>query len=206
MAFIDELGKKITQTGQGVVQKTKDATETIKINSIISDEKKKLESIFTAIGKMYFESHLESYEPMFENLFFEANKLQNSIAEHTEQIRVLKNNEHCPNCGNEVSNDSRFCNFCGTNLNFNYTQANEDNIQNIKLCPMCGEKLSSDNIFCTKCGFKLNRIFDNQNANTQKITNAITSESTDKFCPDCGKKISTTAIFCSGCGRKVKGE
>lgn len=46
MAFFDDLGKKITQTGQGVVQKTKDTAETIKLNGMISDEEKNIVNFY----------------------------------------------------------------------------------------------------------------------------------------------------------------
>ena len=68
MAFFDELGKKISQTSQGVVQKTKDAAETLKINGLISDEEKRINALFVEIGKKYFELHSESFEPDFENM------------------------------------------------------------------------------------------------------------------------------------------
>lgn len=41
MAFFDEIGKKISQTGQGVVQKTKDMADVAKLNSLISEEEEK---------------------------------------------------------------------------------------------------------------------------------------------------------------------
>lgn len=40
MALFDQLGKKLAQTGQSAVKKTKDMAEVAKINSMISDEEK----------------------------------------------------------------------------------------------------------------------------------------------------------------------
>ena len=37
MAFFDEIGKKLSQTGQGMVQKTKEMADVAKLNSNISD-------------------------------------------------------------------------------------------------------------------------------------------------------------------------
>ena len=42
MAFLDVLGKKITQTGQDVVQKTKDTAEVIKYNSMVAEEERRI--------------------------------------------------------------------------------------------------------------------------------------------------------------------
>ena len=41
MGFLDEVGKRITNTGQGMAQKTKNMTETIRINGMITDEGQK---------------------------------------------------------------------------------------------------------------------------------------------------------------------
>lgn len=40
MAFFDEIGKKITQTGQMAVQKTKNMADIAKLNASLSDEEK----------------------------------------------------------------------------------------------------------------------------------------------------------------------
>ena len=45
-AFFDEVGKKISKTSQGMAQKTKNLTETVKLNSMISDEEKNINSVF----------------------------------------------------------------------------------------------------------------------------------------------------------------
>lgn len=52
-----------------------------------------------------------------------------------------KNTKKCPNCGNEIPSNSKFCNNCGAKLN--------------KVCPSCGSENESDANYCFKCGQKL---------------------------------------------------
>ena len=113
MAFFDELGKKISQTGQGVVQKTKDATETLKLNSMISDEEKRVNELYTEIGKKYFELHSETFETELENMINGIKQSQSRISAFSEQVKKLKGVVRCPNCGGEVAYNSQFCNLCG---------------------------------------------------------------------------------------------
>lgn len=44
----------------------------------------------------------------------------------------------CPNCGTELSDDSRFCKYCGCGL--------------IRICPVCEKELPYDSSFCNHCG------------------------------------------------------
>ena len=47
----------------------------------------------------------------------------------------------CPNCKEQVSAGSKFCNHCGTKL--------------ITKCPACGADAQSGSAFCSECGHKL---------------------------------------------------
>jgi len=68
MSIFDELGKKVTQTGQSVAQKTKDMADTAKINSMVADEEKKINNGYYQIGKMYLSLHENDYEDQYASL------------------------------------------------------------------------------------------------------------------------------------------
>ena len=55
MGFFDELGKKISDASQDVMQKGKEMADTAKFNSMIHDEEKKITAVYSKIGKKYFE-------------------------------------------------------------------------------------------------------------------------------------------------------
>ena len=57
----------------------------------------------------------------------------------------------CPNCGNELKDDAKFCNKCGSKLNSNNVKSV------IKHCPNCGKEVSGDGDFCNYCGNSLNK-------------------------------------------------
>ena len=62
MAFLEELGKTLTDTGKEVATKAKALTETIQLKTQISTEKTKLEEAYAAIGRIYYESNREPEE------------------------------------------------------------------------------------------------------------------------------------------------
>ena len=52
--FFSNFGKKISNVGQETVKKTKEIAEISKISSKIKDEEKKLDGLYTELGKKYF--------------------------------------------------------------------------------------------------------------------------------------------------------
>jgi len=58
---------------------------------------------------------------------------------------VVKNNNICPNCHNNVSEKDNFCTECGGSLK---------NIRNNKICSKCGQNFSANEKFCSNCGNK----------------------------------------------------
>lgn len=204
MAFFDELGKKISQTGQGVVQKTKDATEVLKLNGMISDEEKRINMLLLEIGKKYFDMHSESFEPEFDRVINEIKDAQSKIALYTEQVKRLKGVVRCPYCGGEVPYGAPFCNSCGAAMNTS-AEAARQAVQNGKSCPVCGAVMPPNNAFCTNCGCEMGNEVDKQTVSAESNDSSSDLDSDSCLCPNCGKQLSRQALFCSGCGRKMEG-
>lgn len=116
MAFFEDLGKMITQTSQDVVQKTKDTAGVVKLNGMISDEKKRVNDLYIQIGKKYFEMYSDSCDQEFEPLVAEIKDAQAKIDDYSEQVRQLKGIAACPNCGAEVPTGTAFCSKCGAKM------------------------------------------------------------------------------------------
>ncbi len=58
------------------------------------------------------------------------------------------NNNICPECGKNNSNNAKFCNGCGRSF-----------VDNSDMyCPKCGEKNSINSKFCHSCGTELDNI------------------------------------------------
>lgn len=150
MAFFEDLGKKISQTGQGAVQKAKDAAEILKLNGLVSDEEKRINAIYTEIGKKYFEIHADDCEAVLVGMINSIKASKDKIDEYSEQIKQLKGVTKCPNCRADVQNGSPFCSFCGVKLGIT-----APSMPNITFCTNCGNKIEDNAAFCTNCGTKL---------------------------------------------------
>lgn len=193
MAFFDELGKKISQTTQDVVQKTKDTTETMKLNNMVSDEEKRIKNLYTEIGKAYFELHSDSCEEALKPYVEGIKDAHAKIGEYTEQIKRLKGIGKCPNCGVDVPNTAPFCNNCGLKMNIQNTNPVAPNT-NASHCTACGAPLNPGSAFCTNCGTKVEQ---------PAPAPAPAAAPTARLCTNCGSQLADGVNFCTKCGARV---
>jgi len=194
MAFFDEIGKKISQTTQDVVQKTKDTTETLKLNNMISDEEKRIKNLYTEIGKAYFELHSDSCEEALKPYIDGIKDAHAKIGEYSEQVKRLKGIGKCPNCGADVPNTAPFCTNCG--LKMNIQSANPAANTSVAHCTGCGSPLNPGSAFCTKCGKKVE-----QPAAEPAPAQAPTP--TVRVCTNCGNELADGVNFCTKCGTRA---
>ena len=67
---------------------------------------------------------------------------------------------YCENCGNQINDDSKFCNFCGAKQ-FGENHSNPSSHRNVVFdgvqhkCVHCGEILNSFVTYCPNCGYEL---------------------------------------------------
>lgn len=152
MAFFDDLGKKISQAGQSAVQKTKDITDTAKLNSAISEEEKKINNAYIQLGQQYMTLYGNNPEPAFAELVNIVNTAKASIEDYKKQISDIKKVTRCVNCGAEVSNSASFCNSCGAPVPKAANNVSGDaSVQ----CAVCGQMMTKGMKFCTSCGSKM---------------------------------------------------
>lgn len=149
MAFLD----KISQAGQSAVQKTKDMTEIARINSLISDEEKKMNLAYVDIGKKYVSLHRNDSEAEFAAFVKEVVESEEKIAVWRDQILNIRGVRRCPNCGAELKDGVAFCSECGASVPKGAAASAE---ASKTVCPNCGAELKAGAAFCTKCGTKLN--------------------------------------------------
>lgn len=91
MGFFDELGKKLSDASQDVMQKGKEMADTAKFNSQIHDEEKKITAVYGKIGKKYFEVFENAPSEEFKAFIEEIHAAQAKIAEIQEKLNALKN-------------------------------------------------------------------------------------------------------------------
>ena len=194
MNYFDMIGEKLTKTGQDVMQKTKDTTEVLRLNGLVSDEQKRMAVLYEEIGRHYFELHADSCEPDFEKAITELKDAKAKIAEYSEQIKKLKHLVACPNCGEPIPEGVSFCTACGSH--FDPASADQGN-----RCANCGRPLEPDAFFCTHCGTKVPSAASTEE---KEPTPPAESAPAPTVCPNCGKPLSPQAGFCAECGHHLE--
>lgn len=150
MAFMSGLGRKITQTGHEMVQKTKEAAEIIKYNGLISEEEHRLEQIFSRLGTEIYEQFAPMCLENFGDIVAEIKESQAKLQDYKEHIRTVKGIINCPHCGQELSPDAAFCSACGHRLENENTASSAAETE--RTCPNCNAPMPEDFLFCIECG------------------------------------------------------
>lgn len=146
MGFFDEVGKTISDAGQGALKKGKDLAGIAKYSSMITEEEKKIDELYYQIGKVYVQEHRESASCEFEHLIAEIRIAESKIKDYEEKISELKGLIKCYNCGSEIPGESTFCPVCGEKL-IETVASNAT-----PKCPHCGADVLADDKFCMSCG------------------------------------------------------
>jgi rRNA maturation endonuclease Nob1 len=231
MAFFDDLGKKISQGTQSVVQKTKNMTDVARINGMISDEEKKINSTYLQIGKLFYAKYRNNCDSEFAGMVAAVADSESKIAEYRQQIKDIKGITHCEKCGAEVPVGAQFCNACGNRMS---APAVAD--PNMVKCPACGAMIDKNMRFCTSCGQAMTVVLASA-APAAPVTPAapvapvapvvpaapaspaapaapvepIAAPAAPvepvapavKRCPACGAELEPDSLFCTQCGAKL---
>ncbi len=154
MAFFDDIGKKVSQTSQSAIKKTKILAETSKINSQISAENRVIGENYSKLGERYFELFSDSPDESLAVFVTDIKEAQKRIEEYEEQIKKLKGIESCPNCDAEVKEGALFCTNCGFKLEMPQPAEDAEPQVIVKVCSGCGAQLADGALFCSSCGNK----------------------------------------------------
>lgn len=152
MAFFEQLGKKITDAGQGVAQSGKNAMDVARLNSLISDKKKLIAQGYAALGEAFFMAHKNDPSPEFPDLMADLNGYFADIEKAESDIKQIRGVVKCPTCGADIAIGSAFCSACGTAAPAVETRAAAP--AGVRQCPQCGKLVPEGNRFCTGCGYK----------------------------------------------------
>lgn len=68
MAFFDNLGKKVSEATAKAMQKAQEVSEISRVNSLISEEEKKINATYYQIGKLYVSVHGSDGEENFSGM------------------------------------------------------------------------------------------------------------------------------------------
>lgn len=116
MGFLDTLKGAISDAGSTVAKKSKEASDTMKINSAIKQDEKKIKDAYYQIGQKYVELHAEDPEEGIAELMEIIKQAQAEIEENKKKLDELKAKNVCPSCGAKVAEGNKFCPACGATL------------------------------------------------------------------------------------------
>ena len=186
MAFLDGIGKKLSQTGQDVMKKTRNFADSTKLTGMIADEERIIQSLYPQIGKAYYELHKNDPEYALSELVAAVNGAFARIEQLNDQIAAINGNQKCPNCGALVPENGMFCNTCGAKMPPKVVAAPPVAAATI-CCSNCGSQIPAGQRFCIYCG-------------TEVVQPAVPQT---KLCGNCGRELEENAAFCTGCGNPV---
>lgn len=148
MGFFDSIGKTISDVGQSTIQKGKEIADIAKYYSLISDEEKRIATIYEQIGIRYAEEFGDAPADSFAGYIDALKAANDRLAEYRQKVQELKGVAKCPACGAEVPGDALFCVSCGTKLAAPGAAA----AQGARHCAGCGAVILEGSKFCTVCG------------------------------------------------------
>lgn len=227
MSFFEDIGKKITEAGQGAVRKTKDIADSARSSSMISDEEKRINSFYTEIGRAYYAKYAESDDCEFSGMISMINESKKRIKDLREQDAARRGMIVCAKCGTALPADSSFCYSCGAQV-----QAAEQAPTDDKICAGGGSRIMPGMSFCSVCGKPADAVqtedaeaeteaeaepsadteINNESAaaeDTETADNEGCIEDTEggtdaqtKRCHLCGTELAADAVFCKECGAR----
>lgn len=224
MTFWDQVSRKVTEKSQEAINYGKSMADTVKLNSMISDEEKKIDALYLAIGKKYVEKYNGDFDTEFREELLQLKRSVDLIQDYKNQINVLKGTQTCEKCGAEVVRGATFCSNCGNRMP---ELKVEQPVENSRVCPKCGAKIQEGDMFCMGCGSKVEPVapvspispdtptvpdqsvhqeYEEQFFVTQDVQDSLYKEMEDdqpKVCGNCGESLGPEDMFCVNCGTKV---
>ena len=146
--FLDGIGKRLSNAGQGVAKHTKNFTEITRLNGAIAEQERQADALLRELGQACYDRHQDDPYYPYAAQIQGIREAYAQIAQYQAQIRQIKGIRICPQCGAEVGPDSAFCGGCGAKME--PPEGHEG-----RVCPKCGSPAGEDSQFCAVCGTRL---------------------------------------------------
>ena len=155
MAFFEELGKTLSDTGKEVATKAKALTETIQLKTQISVEKTKLEEAYAVIGKQFYEANKEP-EEAYAKAYEAVRASRERIAALEIELSQSEGTRICAECGAKVPKNTFYCGKCGASVKeaAQKAETEDENVEEVEqvvpseeLNPAAGINTVSEDVF-----------------------------------------------------------
>lgn len=196
MAFFDDIGKKITNAGQEVVQQTKNLTDTTRLNGKISENKKEMSQLLFEMGNDYYKKHKKDKNCEEQEYIDRINALFLEILKCQKEIEEIKNASVCKVCGARIAEGAAFCMNCGARVGADEMEDTETYDESVRKCPVCGAPVDEGSLFCMTCGTRLENAAEDSSGHAAQMKSA-------RVCPNCGTEAEDDDAFCMICGTKL---
>ncbi len=152
MSFFDDIGTKITQTGQKAKKTANDLVGAAKLSSQVTEQTKAIQALYEKLGECYYQRYGQQPQPAEElqELCSHIKASQDELSNMQAELQRLKNVKVCPQCGHGNTAEAKFCGQCSAPLPELPAREPKEAV-----CPSCGAKLNPGASFCTKCGTKV---------------------------------------------------
>ena len=128
-------------------------TEKSRIKKEVARLTNEMNNIYIGIGKKVFTEQPDSQQ--FKSQFDNIRAKEREIANLNSLLSDLEDKIPCPQCGELVTKDARFCDKCGTRIVRPEKEPENVKAERVTVCKKCGAELVDAAHFCDKCGAKL---------------------------------------------------
>ena len=160
MGFVEsvkEIAEKVEDTiDKGIKtgsESYKKMTEKSRIKKEVARLTNEMNNIYIGIGKNVFTEQPDSQQ--FKSQFDNIRAKEREIANLNSLLSDLEDKIPCPQCGELVTKDARFCDKCGTRIVRPEKEPENVKAERVTVCKKCGAELVDAAHFCDKCGAKL---------------------------------------------------
>ena len=153
MAFFNDLGAKLSKTGQKTMQKANELADITKLNLRTNELNRSIQDLYAKLGEQYYALHGSQPDAELAELCGSIDTAKGEIEQIKLDIQRIKQIRVCPSCGYENPSDASFCCKCSTALP--EIPPKEDPKPEGPVCPQCGAQVLEGAQFCTKCGTRL---------------------------------------------------
>lgn len=200
MEFLNKLGDTLTGAGKEISSKTKELSETVKLNTQLAKEKAELDNLYKRLGKLYFENCNQYAVGEFRDTCDMIISINANIEKLESSLRTVKGLKTCSNCGKMIPITDKFCCGCGSEV-VEEEKAEETVEETVEVVETIQEeeKEKEETVI----------VVPQVEENIQEVENDGESESKPEEtielkCPVCGSTIDEDDVFCSICGINLK--